>query len=100
MPVPFRFTFYVFKAMSSDTLRQRRNRPGIAFAGIDGAWWLPAVEPYALPRQIADDLIGIGASVFALFDAVAGLYGTPEGAAGGLNRLLERKVPADIPRLM
>ena len=76
------------------------NQTGIGFAGIDGVWWLPAVEPFALPRRVADDLARIGAAVFALFDALSGLYGSPEGAACGLDRLLEHKVPADIPRLM
>jgi hypothetical protein len=76
------------------------NQAGIGFAGIDGAWWLPAVEPFALPHHVADDLACVGAAIFALFDAVAELYGTPEGAACGLDRLLGHKVPADIPRLM
>ena len=83
-----------------NTIRQRMNQTGIGFAGIDGAWWLPAVEPFALPRHAADDLARIGAAIFALFDAVSSLYGTPEGAACGLDPLLEHKVPADIPRLM
>jgi hypothetical protein len=76
------------------------NRTGIGFAGIDGAWWLPAVEPFVLPRYVADHLARAGAAIFALFDVVIGMYGTPEGAACGLDRLLEHKVPADIPRLM
>jgi hypothetical protein len=83
-----------------DSIRSRMNRTGIGLAGIDGAWWLPAVEPFMLPRYVAGDLARIGAATFALFDAVAELYGTPEGAACGLDRLLEHKVPADIPRLM
>jgi hypothetical protein len=87
-------------SMPSDTIRQRMDRTGIGFAGIDGAWWLPAVEPFTLPRHVAGDLARIGAAIFAFFDVVAELYGTSEGAACGLDRLLEHKVPADIPRLM
>jgi hypothetical protein len=83
-----------------ESIRLRMNRTGIGLAGIDGAWWLPAVEPFGLPRQAAGDLARIGAAIFALFDAVAGMYGVPEGAACGLDRLLEHNVPADIPRLM
>src|SRR5262245_35805349 len=83
-----------------EAIRLRMNRSGVGFAGIDGAWWLPAVEPFALPRQVADELVRIGVAIYALFDAVSGLYGTPEGAVCGLDRLLEHKVPADIPRLM
>jgi hypothetical protein len=76
------------------------NRTGIGFAGIDGVWWLPAVEPFALPRQTADELARVGAAIFALFDAVTALYRAPEGAACGLDQLLEHKAPPDIPRLM
>src|SRR5262245_15324712 len=86
--------------MSSNTIRQRMNRTGIGFAGIDGAWWLPAAEPFVLPRQVAGNLARLGAAIFALFDVVASMYGTPEGAACGLDQLLEYKVPVDIPRLM
>ncbi|HET9223460.1 MAG TPA: hypothetical protein VFO07_13195, partial [Roseiflexaceae bacterium] len=81
-------------------VRSRMSNTGIGFAGIDGAWWLPAAEPFALPRHLAGDLARIGTAIFALFDAVTELYGAPEGAACGLDRLLEHKVPADIPRLM
>jgi hypothetical protein len=72
---------------------------GIGFAGIEGAWWLPAAAPFALPEQISPELAAIGAALFVLFDAVAELYGTPAGAACGLDQLLEYRVPADIPRL-
>jgi hypothetical protein len=82
------------------SIRQRMNRTGIGFAGIEGAWWLPAAEPFTLPCHVADDLARIGAAIFALFDVVTELYGAPESAACGLDRLLEHKVPADIPRLM
>ena len=36
--------------------------------------------------------------MFALFDAVAALYGTPAGAACGLDALLEHRVPAGLLR--
>jgi hypothetical protein len=81
-------------------LRQRMRATGISLAGLEGAWWLPAAEPFALPAQAAADLAAIGRAIFVLFDAVTGLYGTPTGAKGGLNALLNYKVPPVIPRLM
>lgn len=73
---------------------------GISLARLEGAWWLPAVEPFALPAHAATDLAEIGRAIFALFDAVTDLYGTPAGAKGGLDTLLNYKVPPIIPRLM
>jgi hypothetical protein len=75
------------------------NRTGIGFAGVEGAWWLPAAQPFALPGQLAGELARSARAIFALFDAVAALYGTPAGAISGLDRLLEYKVPPGIPRL-
>lgn len=74
------------------------NETGIGYAGIDGVWWLPAVEPFCLPVQLAIELGEIGAAIFRLFDAISELYGTPVGAAGGLDRLLAENVPPTIPR--
>jgi hypothetical protein len=75
---------------------QTINRTGIGLAGIDGLWWLPALEPFRLPAALADELAACGQAIFALFDTVARLYpDEPE-----LQRLLNTKVPADIPRLM
>ncbi|MCE7987519.1 MAG: hypothetical protein DYG89_40655 [Caldilinea sp. CFX5] len=73
---------------------------GIGFAGIDGAWWLPAVEPFRLPASCASQVAAIGPALFCFLDVVTGLYGTAEGAAGGLTSLLDYKVPTHIPRLM
>lgn len=81
-------------------IRQRMNATGIGFAGIDGAWWLPAAEPFSLPAYVADDLAEIGQAIFVLFDTVAALYDTPDGAACGLTQLLQYKVPPQIPQLM
>jgi hypothetical protein len=72
---------------------------GIGFAGIDGAWWLPAVEPFRLPTACADQLPAIGSALLGFLDLVTSLYGTAEGAAAGLNDLLDYKVPAHILRL-
>src|SRR5262245_66145069 len=80
--------------------RQRMNATGIGLAGIEGVWWLPAARPFALSRQLALDLAAFGRAIFVLFDAVMDLYGTPAGDACGLNRLLEHKVPREVPRLM
>ncbi len=81
-------------------LRRRMAATGIGLAGLEGAWWLPAVEPFALPAAVAADLPQIGAAIFALFDAVTGLYGTPAGEKSGLDALFTYKVPAHIPRLI
>lgn len=80
--------------------RQRMNATGIGLAGVDGVWWLPAAEPFALPVQAARTLTEIGQAIFVLFDAVTNLYGTPAGSAGGLDDLLSYKVPPNISRLV
>ena len=79
-------------------VRQRMNETGIGFAGIEGAWWLPALEPFLLPIQAATDLAQIAQAIFCLFDTVTALYGTADGASCGLNQLLEHKVPAYLLR--
>ncbi|MCL4298574.1 MAG: hypothetical protein KJ077_22745 [Anaerolineae bacterium] len=80
--------------------RRQMNATGIGLAGVDGVWWLPAIEPFALPAQAARDLAQIGQAIFALFDAVTSLYGTPAGAAAGLDDMLTYKVPPNISRLI
>ncbi|CAN5558009.1 hypothetical protein BH10CHL1_BH10CHL1_33590 [soil metagenome] len=82
------------------TVRQRMKATGIGFAGIEGAWWLPATAPFILPRQTEEELHRIAQAIFCLFDVVTALYGTAAGASAGLNTLLETKVPAQIPRLI
>lgn len=81
-------------------LRQRMHATGISLARLEGAWWLPAVEPFVLPVQATADLAVIGRAIFTFFDAVTGIYGTPLGVKSGLDALLNYKVPAAIPRLM
>jgi len=80
------------------TLRTRMAATGIGYAGIDGPWWLPAAEPFALPAPTAAELRQIAGAVFALFDAVDALYGMAAGAACGLDTLLEHRVPAGLLR--
>jgi hypothetical protein len=75
------------------TIRQRMNETGIGYAGIDGLWWLPAVAPFRLPASLAGELAAIGGAIFRLFDAISELYGTPAGAAGGVDQLLAERVP-------
>ena len=75
-------------------LLHRLRAAGIGFAGIDGAWWRPAVAPFPLPAQAVEDLAAISRALFALFDAVAEVY----GADPAVTELLEHKVPAHIPR--
>ena len=55
------------------SIRRRMDATGIGFAGIEGVWWLPAAEPFALPKQLLHELAAIGAALFALFDAVTEL---------------------------
>jgi hypothetical protein len=84
--------------MNPIELRARMNATGIGLAGMAGVWWLPAAQPFALPRESRDQLKRIGEAVFALFDAVRELYGTDEGEVCGLNRLLNHKVPQHLRR--
>ncbi len=77
-------------------LQQRIGASGIGLAGIDGCWWLPAAQPFALPVALADELAAFGAACFALFDAVGALRRTPAGRESGLDALLEHKVPPDL----
>jgi hypothetical protein len=75
------------------------NSTGIGFAGVEGVWWMPATQPFALPEQLAGELARSARAIFALFDAVAMLYGTSAGTISGLDQLLEYKVPPGIPRM-
>ena len=84
---------------TSHSIRTRMVASGIGFAGIDGAWWLPSAQPFTLPAHLHAELGQIGQAIFLLFDTVLAHYGTPAGAAAGLNQLLTHKVPAHIPRL-
>jgi len=83
-----------------EKIRQRMSSTGIGLAGIEGVWWLPAVQPFVLPRQLALNLAEIGQAIFVLFDIVTAIYGSRAGAACGLDRLLEYNVPPAIPRLI
>src|SRR5688572_11554589 len=80
--------------------RQRLNETGIGLAGLDGVWWLPASDPFSLPAQVLQELHEIGRAVFTFFDIVTALFETGEGQAGGLDELLNHKVPLHLPRLM
>jgi hypothetical protein len=78
--------------------RSSINATGIGLAGIEGVWWLPAVQPFQLPSDSHHQLQRIANAIFALFDAVNELHGTPEGEACGLNRLLCHKVPPHLAK--
>lgn len=69
---------------------------GIGFAGLDGAWWLPACQPFVLPHPAADQLHQIATALFAFLDMVGDLYGTV--ASQPLTDLLRHKLPAYIPQ--
>ncbi len=77
-------------------LRQRMSDTGIGYAGLDGAWWLPACEPFRLPAYLADELADCGRAIFALIDAVTRLY--HDDAPAAVRRLLGHKVPAHVRR--
>lgn len=81
------------------SLHARLAATRIGYAGLDGAWWRPAAAPFTLPASARAQLERSGRAIFRLCDLVADLYGTPDGAAGGLDALLEHKVPPGIPRL-
>jgi hypothetical protein len=67
---------------------------GIGFAGIEGAWWLPAVDPFTLPAELATQLTSIGRAIFTLFDVLTGdLAHEPE-----IARLLSYKIPEQFVR--
>lgn len=76
--------------------RQRMNETGIGLAGIEGAWWLPAAEPFRLPVQVRQELDRISRALFAFFDTVTAMAGREES----LDELLNHKVPPHLPRLM
>jgi hypothetical protein len=79
--------------MPDSTLYQRLADTGIGFAGIEGAWWLPAAQPFALPRSVADQLAQFGEALFTFLDTVAALYPHDEA----LRLTLHHRVPAHIP---
>lgn len=79
------------------SLNERMNQTGIGFAGIDGVWWLPAVEPFPLPAAAHRELDRIAAALFLFLDVLADQY-----LAGNrdLVYLLDFRVPARVPRLV
>jgi hypothetical protein len=83
----------------AQALAQAMGATGIGLAGLSGLWWLPAAEPFTLPASCAGVLRRAARAIFQLFDLIGELYGTPAGAAAGLDGLLEARVPASIPRL-
>ena len=72
--------------------RRQMEATGIGYAGIEGCWWLPACEPFALPVSLKQDLEAIAEAVFVLLDTVLALY----GRSAELTALLNHKVPADL----
>lgn len=72
--------------------RRQMEATGIGYAGIEGCWWLPACEPFALPASLKQELETIAEAVFVLLDTVLALY----GRSAELTALLNHKVPADL----
>lgn len=80
----------------SAALRARLAATGIGYAGIDGAWWLPATAPFPLPAATLDALPRIGRALFALLDALAELYASDEA----LRAVLTHRVAPGVPWLV
>lgn len=78
------------------SVRARMNQTGIGFAGIDGVWWLPAIEPFALPVATRRQLERIAAALFLFLDVLADQYRAGDRDLVGL---LDFHVPARVPRL-
>lgn len=73
-------------------LRRRMRETGIGYAGVQGAWWLPAAAPAVLPSAQRTQLTEAARAMFALLDVVGTHYGTALGEVSGLNALLNHKV--------
>ncbi len=73
-------------------LRQPMEATGIGYAGIEGCWWLPACEPFALPAGLKHALETVAEAVFVLLDTVLALY----GRSAELTALLNHNVPTDL----
>lgn len=65
---------------------------GIGFAGLPGAWWLPACEPFVLPQAVHTQLVNISNALFELFDVVNARF----GADAELTKLLSYKAPESL----
>lgn len=78
------------------TISERMAATGIGFAGLDGAWWLPAAAPFALPAASRAKLARAGKAIIHLLDVVSQMFDTPLGETSGLNRLLLHKTPPHL----
>lgn len=77
------------------TVRERMAATGIGFAGIDGAWWLPAARPFPLPDTVRLNLLETGAAIFALLDVLNELVESDPT----VQQLLSFKSPEAFRRL-
>lgn len=78
--------------MSEPEIYSKLRATGISFAGLQGAWWLAACEPFALPRSVQAQLQNIAHALFALFDVVNARFGVD----AELTALLSYKVPESL----
>jgi hypothetical protein len=62
---------------------------GIGYAGLDGAWWLPAAEPFRLPSPLHHRLLAFADAIVALLDVVRACLARD----AQLHTLLTHKVP-------
>lgn len=76
----------------SGSLRARLAATGIGYAGVDGAWWLPAAAPFDLPAAERERLRAAGNAYFLLSDAVSALHDRDPG----VTSLLAYKVPPQV----
>jgi len=78
--------------MSDAEIYSKLRATGISFAGLQGAWWLAACEPFVLPVSVQFQLQKISHALFKLFDAVNARF----GADDELTALLRYKAPESL----
>lgn len=78
--------------MSENEIYSKLRATGISFAGLQGAWWLAACEPFELPASVHVQLQNIARAIFALFDVVNARFGVD----AELTALLNYKVPESL----
>ncbi|MBL8045931.1 MAG: hypothetical protein JNL09_05285 [Anaerolineales bacterium] len=78
--------------MSDAEIYSKLRATGISFAGLQGAWWLAACEPFVLPAAVHLQLQNIARAIFTLLDVVNARFGVDTE----LTALLTYKVPESL----
>lgn len=80
------------------TMMTTMRETGVGQAAVEGAWWLPAVQPFVMSSADYQQLTQIGRALFLFTDAVsAELRENPNGA---FAQRLHEKVPAHIAQTL